>query len=116
MRNNLILEGERASLVVGLDFDGVAELRVHGASASIVGAARLDRPPRPLVPGAWDLVSAFVDQIEQFAAAVEGRGTVAASGAEGMAAVALVEACYAARSGVIDPFPLPAVMHAGSAP
>lgn len=107
LRNNLLLEGERGSLTIGLDFDGAAELRIDGAPVALAGAASADQPSRPLVPGAWGMVSAFVDQIDDFAAAVQRRGPVAVSGADGAAAVGLVEACYAARSGVLDPFPMP---------
>jgi predicted dehydrogenase len=108
LRNNLLLDGEHASLSVGLDFDGAVELRIDGAPVSIVGAASSHQPQRPLVPGAWSMVSAFVEQIDEFAAAVQGRAMVAVSGMAGMAAVSLVEACYAARSGALDPFPIPA--------
>jgi predicted dehydrogenase len=108
LRNNLLLDGDRVSLSVGLDFEGAVELLIDGARVSIAGTARSHQPQRPLVRGAWNMVSAFVDQIDEFAAAVQGRGTVAVSGIEGMAAVGLVEVCYAARSGALDPFPIPA--------
>jgi predicted dehydrogenase len=107
LRNTLLLEGEHGSLMVGLDFEGSAELRINGAAVSLAGAARAQQPPRDLVPGAWSLVAAFVDQIDDFAAAVQGLGALAASGADGAAAVGLVEACYAARHAVLDPFPIP---------
>lgn len=106
LRNTIILEGDLATLEVGLGFEAKVEMRMAGASTSLLGAAKPANPAPPLIPNAWSMVAAFVEQIEDMANAVRGRESGIIPGEEGTAAVALCEECYGRRTGVIDEFPV----------
>ncbi len=106
LRNTMLFKGDRATLEVGLGFEGTVELRIDGTPVSLHGSARPHAAPPRLIPDAWSMVAAFVEQLDHFAAATRGADGMVVSGADGTAAVAMVEACYASRTGTIDPFPL----------
>ena len=106
LRNTIVLEGELATLEVGLGYEAEIDLRPKGATTTLLGRARPATPMPPIIPDAWSMVSAFVDQIEQMVHAVQGRSSRIVSGDDGLAAVAMCEQCYDNRTGVIDEFPV----------
>ena len=107
LRNTVVFTGDRATLEVTLEYDATITLGMRDRGSALAGSVRAQRAPIALIPQSWPMVAAFVEQIDQFAAATRGEPAAIVSGDDGMAAVALVERCYASRGGLIDPFPLP---------
>jgi predicted dehydrogenase len=106
LRNTCILEGERATLEVGVwDPDPPIELRQHSDDAdtlTLVGRAR-----RGASAVGLDFNGAFLRSLEDFAAAIAEQREPALSGVEGRRAVALIEACYARAEPLVLPWSNP---------
>jgi predicted dehydrogenase len=100
LRNTCVLEGERATLEVGVwDPDPTLELRRPSGELSLVGHARRDAPSST----GLDFNGAFLRALQDFAAAIREHREPSLSGMEGRRSVALIDACYAAA----EPLPMP---------
>jgi predicted dehydrogenase len=100
LRNTCILEGERASLEVGIwDPDAPVTLRQPNGKVALAGRARRDDEPAAGI----DFNGAFLRSLHDFAGAIREQREPSLSGREGRRSVALIEACYAAA----EPLALP---------
>ena len=91
LRNTCRIEGERATLEVGV-WDPDPELRLHGAAGlDLAGHARRRGE------GGMDFAESFRRQLADFIAAVRGERPPFVPGAEGRRALARIDACYARR-------------------
>jgi predicted dehydrogenase len=103
LRNTCILEGERASLEVGIwDPDPPIVLRVGDQELSLSGQARKKDG------AALTFQDVFVRQIDDFAAAIREKREPLVSGREGRRSLDLIEACYAGRQPLEMPWDEPA--------
>ena len=104
LRNSFILTGSRATLEIEVDYDSSARLTLAGAGgAALPGTIEVPRKG-PVMAGGWAVHRAFSEQFERFAAALRGDPGATATGRDGAAVAALVDACYAVRRPLQKPW------------
>jgi predicted dehydrogenase len=92
LANTCMFEGSRASLEVGVwDPDPELRLLIANREVSLAGRARRE------AGAGLDITTAFVRQVDDFAAAVRERREPFVPGREGRRSLTLIEACYARR-------------------
>jgi len=103
LANTCFFEGSRATLEVGVwDPDPEIRLLIADREVSLAGRARQQGS------AGLDFTSAFVRQLDDFAAAVRGAREPFVPGREGRRSLALIEACYARRQPLVLPWSIPA--------
>lgn len=91
LRNTCRIEGERATLEIGV-WDPDPEIRLRaGDGVDVIGRARSEGRPT------MDFAQAFGRQLDDFIDVVRTGREPCVSGAEGRRALALIDACYAQR-------------------
>jgi len=106
LRNTCLIAGERGTLEVGLwTANGLLTLQLHGQEVG------LSVEPA-LVKETWKEV--FCLQMEDFADAIEQHREPFVSGQEGKRSLGLVEACYATRQALPQPWMLPHMQTVGA--
>lgn len=102
LRDTAVVECERGTVELGVFDPAVIRLAVPGGSAVLAGAVpdpEFERAP---------LRTVFARQLDDVVAAVRGRREPLVPGWQGRRAVALVEACYALRQPLRQPWDFPA--------
>jgi predicted dehydrogenase len=101
LRDTIVVEGERATVEIGVFEPAVFRLTLPGRPNGLTGHV-----PDPGFESA-PLPTVFARQLSDVVAAIRGASPPAAGGVEGRRAVALVEACYACREPLRHPWDYP---------
>jgi predicted dehydrogenase len=105
LRNTCLLEGERATLEVGVwDPDPRIRLTVGDREVALEGRGRRAEGGAAIGDQAPTMAGAFVRQVDDFAAAIRDGREPYVTGAEGRRSLALIEACYARRRPLVFPW------------